>query len=327
MTRGEEVLSLLRSVAWQGVCYTLTASFLLAGLLSVAVSFVFIKIPADASKKDGDLGASVALEKPTSLNANQVEKIIQRNLFNAEGAVADDESKQSLEDGEASDEISKTDLPLKLIGTIASGDLLTGLAIIENTEKKVTNSFLVGDRLAANAVLSGVDHEKIYLDRGNRLEYLEVEKKEIERRRARSKSDAPKSGNPLGLSALANDPPPENYKEEGFERSGLAVRASKSFKDRILGPEFAKTLSDAKATPNIVNGEIKGYGMTRIREDSIYRKMGLQNDDIIHEINGIPLSDPSQAIKLMNQLRNESQLEIIIERPGMGKMPLAVDFQ
>lgn len=328
MTRGEEILSVLSQVRWQGVCYTLTASFFSAGLLCTGISFLFIENPklppAPSSQQEVLLRGS----SKSSLSEDQVKRIIERNLFNSEGTVADEDGKnaEGVEENKT-DEVLKTDLPLKLIGTIFGGDLASGMAIIENTEKRATNSFMVGDALGGNATLSGVDREKVYIDRGgNRTEFLEIPKVEKPGRRT-GKKEAPKSANPLdNLSNLATDAPPENYAEEGFERKGMSTRVSKSFKDRILGAELAKTLADAKATPNLVGGEIRGYTLTRIREDSIYRKLGLQNDDVILEVNGIQLADPAQAIKLLNQLRNENELEVSFERGG-SRQTATVDFQ
>ena len=66
----------------------------------------------------------------------------------------------------------------------------------------------------------------------------------------------------------------------------------------------------------MVDGELRGFQLTRIRSESIYEKSGLQNDDIIEEINGVSLNDTSQAIRLLQSLRNESSIELRINRGG-----------
>lgn len=66
----------------------------------------------------------------------------------------------------------------------------------------------------------------------------------------------------------------------------------------------------------MVDGELKGFKLDRIRSDSIYQKAGLQNGDVVEEINGIPLTDTSQAIKLLQSLRNEADIEIRFSRSG-----------
>jgi type II secretory pathway component PulC len=66
----------------------------------------------------------------------------------------------------------------------------------------------------------------------------------------------------------------------------------------------------------MVDGELRGFIITRIRKDSIYEKAGIQNDDIVEEVNGVPLTDTSQAIRLLQSLRNESEIEIRVKRGG-----------
>ena len=84
----------------------------------------------------------------------------------------------------------------------------------------------------------------------------------------------------------------------------------------MLTTDFRKVLSDAKAVPYLENGELNGFKLTRIKSGSIYEKSGLQNNDIIKEINGVPLIDTAQAIKLLNSLRNETQIDMDITRGG-----------
>ena len=66
----------------------------------------------------------------------------------------------------------------------------------------------------------------------------------------------------------------------------------------------------------MVDGELKGFTLTRIRKDSIYEKSGFQNDDVVTEINGVPLTDTAQAVRLLQSLRNESEIEIRMMRSG-----------
>jgi type II secretion system protein C len=112
------------------------------------------------------------------------------------------------------------------------------------------------------------------------------------------------------------DAPPENYKEDGFERKGSNIELSSEYKSRLLTTDFANVLQDAKASPNMVDGVLKGWKMDRIRKGSFYEKSGIQNGDVIEEINGVVLSDAGQSIKLLQSLRNESEIELKLNRNG-----------
>ena len=97
----------------------------------------------------------------------------------------------------------------------------------------------------------------------------------------------------------------------------MNIKLTDEFKRNMLAPEMlTKVLQDAKAEPNMVGGELKGFRLTRIRENSVYEKAGFQNNDIVEEINGIPLRDAAGAIRLLNQLRSEKEIEVRLNRNG-----------
>ena len=75
-------------------------------------------------------------------------------------------------------------------------------------------------------------------------------------------------------------------------------------------------MQEARAEPNIEDGQLNGFRFTMIKEGSLYQKSGLQNDDIIKEINGVSLVDTAQTIKLLNSLRGESNIEMKLIRAG-----------
>ena len=56
-----------------------------------------------------------------------------------------------------------------------------------------------------------------------------------------------------------------------------------------------------------------------IRRDSLYEKLGLKNGDILTAVNENNLSDPSQALKIFEQLKNERSINVKLERNGENK--------
>ena len=250
-----------------------------------------------------------------SLSQASIDTILKRNLFNSDGEVEDTATEEKKGDEEKSAEVVKSDLPVKLLGTIYGGDPFSGIALVENETKKTVNSFMVGDILTKDATVKGEVHqERIIVDHNNRLEFIEVTTEGLNRSRRHSKK--PASTEPT-IAPIATAPPPDNYKEDGLERKGHDTVMTDVYRKRLLTTDFAKVLQDAKATPNMVDGELRGFeSWTRIRQDSIYEKAGLKNDDIITEVNGVPLTDTAQAIRLLQSLRNESDIEVRILRGG-----------
>lgn len=264
---------------------------------------------------------TMANQAAHSLSPTEVERIIKRNIFNSEGKVGDEEASE--EDGVSSiptdAKAIKSDLPLKLIGVIFGGTPFNGLAMIENTTKKVVQSFIVGDIVIKGAKLVEVYNSRIILERNGRREFVDMEVIELVRdsrekaRKSRTNNNSSKADE---IAPIASGPPPENYKEDGFERTGANIQITDGWKQNMLTTDFTKVLQDAKAEPNVVDGEVKGFRLTRIREGSAYLKAGFQNADVIEEINGVPLKDAANAIKLLQQLRNAEDIEVRVNRGG-----------
>jgi type II secretion system protein C len=312
----------LKDVPWRGGLAVVGIGFVCATIVSTLLSQVFspaIKSSTSSVASENQVQQNAGFNLPPSistLNQASLDLILKRNIFNSEGSVEGDASANSDNANTApTTEIVKTDMPIKLLGTIYGGDPYSGIAIVENSAKRTINSFLVGDTLSKDALLKEVRRERIIIDRQGRLEYADVERPEVPKNR-RDRKTAKSAPAASGVSALATEPPPATFKEEGFERKGNEITMAQNYKQKLLSTDITKVLQDAKATPNMVGGELKGFSLTRIRKDSIYEKAGLQNNDIVEEVNGVPLNDAAQAIKLLQSLRNENRIDVRINRGG-----------
>ena len=302
----EDERDLPQIIAWKPIAITISASFVSATLISSTAAIVLT--PKDTRLRTTKLNTNAAsLQSAKQLNDENVKIIMQRNIFNAEGdfGLDTDAPKQAVAD------IIKSELPLKLKGTIASHDERNGIALFEFLNTRKQDSFFVGETVMQGVQLHGVYKERAIVNNRGQLEYLELEKKELVNKRKISQRKTRRS-----YASIATSPAAKEFREEGFERRGAKIKMSSDYKAKLLGPEFTKVLQDAKASPNVVNGKLRGFVLTRIREDSIYRKSGLQNGDIVEEINGVLLTDTAQAIKLLNSLRNESEIELRVVRSG-----------
>ena len=52
------------------------------------------------------------------------------------------------------------------------------------------------------------------------------------------------------------------------------------------------------------------------KDPALFTQLGLQQNDLAIEINGIPLNDMQQAMRVINELRDASEAAIKIERDG-----------
>ena len=308
----ETIVKKLSPLPWRKISIALGAAFLGATVVSTIVAYIFA--PTDFEKIIGasKVPVNVTISEPgVTFDQTAMDEILKRNIFNSEGQL--DEEKGRVKTGE---ELSITDLPIRVLGIIYGGDSYTGIALIENTVKKTSNSFLVGDQIEADASLEKIEIDRLVLVRGDgRKEIAVLERQDIIRS-TRKKGRARPKGDAGGERGFATEAPAETYKEPGFDRKGGNIEMSLDYKNKLLSTDFATVLQDAKASPNVVDGELKGFKLDRIRSDSIYQKAGLQNQDIIEEINGIPLTDTSQAVKLLQAVRHEGDIEIRFSRGG-----------
>ena len=308
----ETIAKRIAPLPWRKIALALGGAFIGATVVStIAAHFL---APTDLKKILGSEKpeAMVTIPEATvTFDQSVVDQILRRNIFNSDGKL--DDEKGAAKSGE---EFAITDLPVHVIGIIYGGDPYTGIALVENTTKKSSNSFLVGDQVEADATLERIEIDRIVLLRADgRKEIAILDRQDIVRS-SRKKGIARAKGGAGGERGFATEPPGESFKEPGFDRKGGNIEMSLDYKNKLLSTDFAQVLQDAKATPNVVDGELKGFRLDRVRSDSIYQKAGLQNGDVVEEINGIPLTDTAQAIKLLQSLRNEADIEVRFSRGG-----------
>ncbi len=308
----ETIAKRLAPLPWRKIAVALGGAFLFATVVSTIVAFILA--PTDPKKILGSEkpAVTVTIPDPTvTFDQSVVDEILKRNIFNSEGKIDDEKGR-----AKTGEELAVTDLPVHVIGIIYGGDPYTGIALVENTAKKTSNSFLVGDQVEADATLDRIEIDRIILLRADgRKEIAILDRQDIVRS-SRKKGRARPKGEAGGERGFATEAPGEAFKEPGFDRKGGNIEMSLDYKNKLLSTDFAQVLQDAKASPNVVDGELKGFKLDRIRSDSIYQKAGLQNGDVVEEINGIPLTDTSQAIKLLQSLRNEADIEVRFSRSG-----------
>ncbi len=301
----------LREWPWRKTGLVVVVSFLSASLMSSAIGWWLLG-------KTGRPSISMnANTDPIELSPNGSEVkaivaiILARNLFNSQGLLGD------VADRSAASQIPKSVLPIKVVGIIYGGNPFNGIVMVENTQSKSVNSFLVGDQITAEATLVEIQRDLILILNQGQMEFLGLDEVELRRssrtgggkkRLANGGADAAGTSTEIGL---------ENFKEEGFERKGKNIEMSAEYKNTLLGPGLATVLQDAKASPNMVDGVLKGWRMDQIKADSFYAKSGMQNGDVALEINGVVLSDAGQSIKLLKDLKNENEIDIKVNRNGV----------
>jgi len=75
-------------------------------------------------------------------------------------------------------------------------------------------------------------------------------------------------------------------------------------------------LQSARAVPQLENGHIVGFRFESIKRDSPLRDMGLKAGDVLRQVNGHKIDSIDGALKLVEQLKSTSHINLGLERDG-----------
>lgn len=190
--------------------------------------------------------------------------ILERNLFGAQ--LSGDAQVAIIETDEP---LIATKLPLRLLGTAAGSREERSRAAIEDEKTKKHMVVAVGDLLVGQNRVSvtRIERTRVILDNAGKPEELALQEdgpKIPQRMRAnRDARPAPRPGNQQSL----ND---RLEKLSGADGNGLT-----------------EMLSSARIVPYYEEGKMLGMKVDAIKPDSIFQKIGLENGDVITEVNGI----------------------------------------
>jgi general secretion pathway protein C len=181
---------------------------------------------------------------------------------------------------------------LKLLGVVM-GDHEGVSAIVEELSSKRQLFFRLHDHIPDIGEISEIRRDGMVVRQGDQQELLELAASQIEKPPA---TPAP------GASAVTQAPASPT-------RTVLDRRVVEQAMD-----DLPKLLSQARAVPNLVNGAMNGFRLDYIAPSSFYEKIGLKYGDILQQVNGVDIRDPSTILTLFQQLRNERAVKLDVLR-------------
>ena len=223
--------------------------------------------------------------------------ITKRNLFNTNPDIKAPAQALNV------DNLKKTDLNLKLWGTVTGQDR-KAYAVIEDTKTRKQQLYHLGDSIQ-DATVKLILRQKVVLSVGDRDEILGMEeigaaKKGRERPRAARK-------------AAASPPkmPVSSYPRQLTLKSDQIESALENL-DQLM--------EQARIRPHIEDGKPSGISITGIKPNTIFRKMRLRNGDIITGVNGDPIESVEDAMKIFSDLTSAPEVQVEIKRRGRKRV-------
>ncbi len=205
---------------------------------------------------------------------------------------------------------------LSLIGVIVSQDNSSSLAVLK-TGKNEPPIILASGESINNLKLIQIFDNRIILQRDSRT---------IEMFLGRSHKIGSIKINGEKWTAINPDQNQSSFSLKDHEAmkdntvgSNKYLRKIKLVRSDVMtriASEWAQIIKETKFSPHLVQGKISGFKITKLPQKSIVSNLGIYNNDIIKEVNGTKLDDMKTIFRLYNELRNEDEIEVKIERKG-----------
>lgn len=186
-----------------------------------------------------------------------------------------------------------TRLPLTLKGIFASefdGESRALIARGSDEEKP----YAVGDVVTGGAELYEIYADRVILDRGGQLETLRLNK------------DAERDGNTRVATSSSRG---GDVREIAPTQSLLNIRQE-------LLQDPSKASRYLRVQPAYNAGQLRGYRIYPGRNRTLFSEAGLRPGDLVTELNGVRMDNPSQALQMLGDLSTATTLNVTILRGG-----------
>jgi len=204
-----------------------------------------------------------------------------------------------------------TSLPLKLIATLVDTQPAASLATVQNTSSSVIGAYRVDGKIPGAG--------KVVRITGKYIDFENESSRRVER--LSLLKDAPRAATPTPAKAAPKERP-KNRREklaaefdEGINKvDDTSYEIDRELVNKVIANPTA--MRGARIVPSIKNGKANGFKLYAIRPSSAFAKIGLQNGDTIHNINGFDLSTPDKALEVYTKVREANSISVSVTRRG-----------
>jgi type II secretion system protein C len=260
----------------------------------------FGALPLGDSEEDVGSAPEVAAVGPRALSRSEyIDGILRRNIFDSEFIAKYDPDARVLE-GEGSD-LEETDLNLKLTHVWMVKPEAFSIAYIAEDEKDSESyGYNVGDKIQ-DAEVAQIQPTRVVLRRGDGRE------QRLELGEEGTGTPKPASREPSGDGDGDGD-------VTKLGENSYAV--SKDLIDKNIGDIDGLSKMGRALLHRGPDGEYDGYRMSAIRRDTLPDKLGIRNGDIVHAVNGMPLTSVQGAMTAFQTMQNERKFNFEVTRRG-----------
>ena len=238
-----------------------------------------------------------AVEQPTQTDSNQLAKLAKLHLFGVAGATKPVKK--------VDQKAPETRLNLTLHGVFVAEQPEQGAAIIGTGS--VQKYHKVGGAVMSGVTLQAVFTDRVVLLRKGQSEVLRFPK--VKNNTASRTGSAAKSKGRAVSTKLGTGP--------GRQVATQGANLSR-YRD-MLRDEPLKIFEHVRFVPVKSRDGMKGYRILPQKNRELYNKLGVRPSDLVTSVNGVPLTNDKEAMKLIDQLKDAQNLQVEIIRNGQPR--------
>jgi len=221
--------------------------------------------------------------------------IVKRNLFKVEIEQKEEPFAELENERKETEILEPTKLKLVLWGTVTGQENV--YAVIEDKKVRKQDLYQIGDSIQG-AKLKKILRNKVILVFQGKDQFLEIQ------------TD---SGKGSGL---------RSFKEKTKVEAAPVNRVL----DNDIPDDIGSLMRQIKFRPHFSEGEPDGLMVYGIRPNSVFRKIGLRNGDIIKDVNGAAIVSKSDVSNLLAEIEDQDDLKLTLFRRGKLKELLYTPF-
>jgi general secretion pathway protein C len=212
-----------------------------------------------------------------------------------------------------------TQLNLILRGVLGSNQEKAGRAIIAAGDR--ADVYAVGDTLpvGTNVTLAKVLDGRVIINNNGSFESLWLFKEDPNAPKLTTSFGSPQAGAgvPMPQSGYENPPSQQQQQQPPLYVDKSPVADSPRFGADPAGAAASKTLADVVAMSIYrEGGQVVGYKIRPGRNAEMFNSLGLQTDDIVTAVNGVPLSSPGKIMEIYKSMGSATSANLEIRRGG-----------
>jgi general secretion pathway protein C len=188
-----------------------------------------------------------------------------------------------------------TTLALTLHGIVAGRRASDSRALIVANGDEAP--YAIGAQLPGGAVIRAIYPDRVLLERDGRVEALRLPKP----------GDSSGGGvSPVPGVAMQRAQPYAQPQNLGQLRQEIANNPQ-------------RLMDVVRAMPVMDHGKLAGYRIYPAGNPSAFNQLGLKPGDVVTGVNGIPLTDPAQSMRVLSSLKTSEQVSITLTRNGQSQ--------